>query len=270
MSDDDDEDALEIIPSLRLIVEELSRCHSRAKVLLATERRIRRQERREMAEALRKLRGKLAKVMECLDEVEEIPSEEKKIEEEKKNPNKQKRGRDEEEEGANAVAMVEDEVGGRKRASRSDAVGRVVKRPRAKKLVDGGPCLVRDVGDRGDEMLVFFALQNVREDKTFRCPVLSNAEQHETVERSQLEPVEFGSLNAEARGRYLSLLENDIVSRFGVNSAVVLKGEDILYKRWLCILFGPTRKTRREKRKILIFVVFFFQLYGLICSLASV
>jgi paraquat-inducible protein B len=84
MSDDEDADALEIIPLLQLVVEELSRCHSRAKVLLAAERRTRRQEPRKMAETLDKLRGKLAKVTACLDEAEEIPSEEKKNQREKK------------------------------------------------------------------------------------------------------------------------------------------------------------------------------------------
>jgi hypothetical protein len=234
-----EEEVVEIIPTLQVVVEDLSLLHSRAKKVLASERRVRRQEPDEMAELLQKLKGNLAKVRECLEEIEQVPSEEKKKGEEKVAKEK-KRGRGGREEGANAVAMVEEEAGLRKRPARNDVmreeendeegeeeeeVAIIVKKARAKKLVDGGPCMV------GEE-LVYFALPNKLDNKSFDCQLLSD-NRTMVVERKLLEPVEFATLDEEVQSRYLDLLEADISRRFQVNAPMILKdhGKDMMAAR---------------------------------------
>ena len=168
MSEDEEELVVEIMPTMKSVVDRFSAFLERGKKMCAVERRAKREDEEKMLDLLQELCSKLDEVEHCLTEVENTQSREKKIERGKKKSNQQKRGRDDEEEDANAVAMVEEEGGHEKRGVRrlnareENAVEEeVAKKPRAKKLVDGGPCTV----DGGGEA-VFFVLANEQEDKT--------------------------------------------------------------------------------------------------------
>jgi hypothetical protein len=229
--------AAAVMPTLNSIVDELLSFYNRAREVLRQERRSRKRVHpQDMIDSLQKLSAKLREVNECLREVEEVPSEEKKNQG-KKNSKPSKRGYVEEEESANQVAQVE-ERGGRKRGVGSkqrveeveevEERAGVVKKSRAKKLRDGGACLVE-----GSESVVFFVLASEGENRRFECPLLSQEDERVSVERKQLQPVDFRSLEEGMQARYLSLLAADIARRFHENAPVLFKdhGQDMLNVR---------------------------------------
>jgi hypothetical protein len=237
------EDVVEIIPTLKTLVERFSGFRERTNEVLRKERRARkRDEPEEMAELLQELQRKLNSVNESLEKIEEVGSDEKK-EGKKKNRRNKKRARNGEEEGARAVAVAREQGRREMRAIHANVreeeeEPEAMKKPRAKKLIDGGVCST--VGE--DATLFYFALPNkLEDDKSFECPLLS-VERTVVVERNQLYPVDFATLSENERGRYLVLLEADVSKRFQLNAPLLFKdhGGDMLKAR-NAVIEDPSR-----------------------------
>jgi hypothetical protein len=234
--EEEEEKVVEIVPTLKNILDVLTSLQERVKKVLAFERRSRREESQEVADLLQKVRHKLEGASGTLEEVEDGQSEGKKKEKKKENRKRVRR----EEEGEN----VHQQGGREKRAvwrgNRKEEQDE--EKPRSKKLQDGGPCLVV-VSEK--ETLVYFALANECDDKkSFECPLLSEKEGTLVVERKTLQPVEFALLSEEVKPFYLSQLESDIVRRFEINVPVLFKDHGGAMLKTMRVLNGDPSQER--------------------------
>jgi hypothetical protein len=93
------------------------------------------------------------------------------------------------------------------------------------------------------EMLVYFALMNECENKSFHYPLLSDDKGTLLVESKLLQPFEFVLLSEEAQARYLAVLEVDIVKRFLINIPVLFKDyREVMLKTMRVLNDNPSQE----------------------------
>jgi hypothetical protein len=219
MSESADED-ISIVLSLECILKDLRDAQARVTKLIASERRARRED-EDVTTTLRKIRRKLSSVNEGLGAVAEPVAREAKHEKK----TRQRAIGDDEDDANNSGNDVGGEGG-----DHSEEEVEVVQEPKkraAPAMRVAHPFVVvaraKAIGDgmagRLDDLLIYFALIHERNKKLWISPSRNRdalVSSH-SVERNQLQQVEFDSLVGDERAWYLSQLELDILRRFGIN-----------------------------------------------------
>jgi hypothetical protein len=248
---EEDEEVVAMAPSLRGILDVLTRLQDRVKKVMVSEQRTRREEPQKAVELLQEVRRNLDAASETLEQLEGKgrkmglrPRQDRKKKE-------KKRVREEEEEDGNEALKPHTQFGRGKRAVRArkpaveesndEEVDREKGKKSQSKLHDGSPCLA--VADK-QETLVYFALMNERMNKAFECPLLSEKKGTLLIQRKFLEPVELASLSEGENVLYLSQLEADIVKRFEINVPVLFNDKGGVMMDMMCILNGDPTEER--------------------------
>ncbi len=198
-----------IVPTLQAILQELTDAQECVKRLLAFERRARRED-ESVESALRKLRRRVMVVREDLGMVE-APGEVKK--KKKREREEEKQGRHAEEEGEEAVVEegeLEDKELSRERRQK---VREYLDSPQQMKIMDGAAA-------RFNGSLLYFGLMNAKEGRMWVCPY-QTAGGTVSVDRKQLQMVEYGALSEEEQAWFLRYFEIDLFKRFEVNFPVL-------------------------------------------------
>ncbi len=228
-SSDVDEDA-GIVPTLEVILEGLKATQERVKKLIATEKRVRRDD-EEVATTLRKVRRALETVQVDLGEVaaapvpQQVPREAKAAKEKRPRVEEDHDEDDDRVEDERASLPEEDELGDEDLSNDRSKKRAALEAPKAKTIGDG---MAGRIGGRG--VLVYFSLLNEKEGKDWICQSRSGPL---TVARKSLVHVKYENLPEEECAWYLLQFEADVLRRFQINFPVLFanSGLDMLNAR---------------------------------------